>query len=114
MWSPSLLQINLYYKLYHVKENFIWKTKKKKEKKKKRKKYIPFALTLSLDELQEWPNGNPEKKRFTLSKILIEGTSSQTKVSENPYKLVTVWVKRFARLKILFQHINKRYYLEIN
>lgn len=97
MWSPSLLQINLYYQHYHVKENFIWKTKKEKKK-----KYIPFALTLSLDELQVWPNGNPEKKRFALSKILIEGTSSQTKVSENPYKLVTVWGKRFVRLKILF------------
>lgn len=67
-----------------------------------------------MDELQVWPNGNPEKKRFALSKNLIEGTSSQTKVSENPYKLVTVYGKRFARLKILFQHIYIRYYLEIN
>ena len=65
MWSPSLLQINLYYQHYHVKENFIWKTKKEKKK-----KYIPFALTLSLDELQVWPNGNPENQKFRLKEHL--------------------------------------------
>ena len=65
--------------------------------KKRKEKYIPFALTLSFDELQVWPNGNPEKKMFVLSKILIEETVSQKSVPENPYKLATAWGKWYTR-----------------
>lgn len=42
------------------------------ENQKKTEKYIPFALTLSLDELQVWPNGNPEKKGLLYQKFWLK------------------------------------------
>lgn len=74
-WFPILSRNTQPYPLIHYNEG-----KKKGIVKTQKGGGLPFAMTFSFEEIEVWPNANPEKKRLVSKFCFEQQTASQTKL----------------------------------